>query len=122
MSATVGIRTRVASLEGLNPNQLDYGCNKRMYLSGLYNVYENVSADKSQSAVEPCRSPVLEMHSYVLLFHPNCIHPITSAYRGRIHPIETVFQFKIPYLALLFFHNYMLFFNNDSLKNSMKKI
>ena len=39
MSATVGIRTRVASLEGLNPNQLDYGCNKRMYLSGLYNVY-----------------------------------------------------------------------------------
>ena len=27
MSATAGIRTRVASLEGLNPNQLDYSCN-----------------------------------------------------------------------------------------------
>lgn len=28
MSATAGIRTRVASLEGLNPNQLDYSCNR----------------------------------------------------------------------------------------------
>ena len=73
MSATVGIRTRVASLEGLNPNQLDYGCNKRMYLSGLYNVYWQPCVGFSDIRISVAWSPVHIMQNYVHLTNPNMI-------------------------------------------------